>query len=80
MLTFYALEVSFLTDIFESRQTIVLKQAWLQQPTQEQIDATVQRWIANVAEACDQSKCLYKIAKILSVKVIDFIVEIENAV
>lgn len=77
---FYALEVSFLADIFESRQTIVLKQAWLQQPTQEQTDATVQRWVSNVAEACDQSKCLYKVAKIMSVKVIDFIVENENAV
>lgn len=80
MLTFYALEVTFRPDISQTYNNLTLKQAWLQQPTQEQIDATVQRWVANIAEACDQGKCLYKVAEVSFVQVIDFIVENENAV
>ncbi len=75
-MTFYALKVRYLPDICESPEITILRRAWLQEPTQEQIDVTVQQWVANMSEACDQSRSLYKVKQILSVIVIDFIVEV----
>jgi hypothetical protein len=74
-ITFYALRVSFLNDIEGGKESIVLRRAWLTPPTQNQIDVTVQQWIYNFNQACDEKKYFYKVKKILSVKVIDFIVD-----
>lgn len=74
-ITFYALKVSFLNDIGGGRETICLRTAWLKPPTQNQIDITIEKWIYNFNQACDQRKSFYKVKKILSVKVIDFIVD-----
>ncbi len=73
---FYALKVRYLPDICESPEITVLRRAWTQEPTQEQIDTTVQQWVVNMAKACDESRSLYKVKQILSVRVIDFIVEV----
>lgn len=49
---FYGIHVYFVTDI-ESTATRVLRKAFLQKPTQDQIKETVDEWIIAVAEACD---------------------------
>ena len=79
-MTFYAIHVSFLSDVCESRDSVVLRKAFLSIPSQEEIDSTVNQWVIDVANACDNKKLLYKVSKILSVKIIDFIVEVEDAV
>lgn len=79
-MTFYAIRVSFLSDICDSPDSVVLRKAFLSLPSQEEINATVEQWVIDVANACDNKKLLYKVSKILSVKVIDFIVEVENEV
>lgn len=79
-MTFYGLSVSFLSDICESPDSVVLRKAFFSVPSQEQIDKTVEQWVIDVANACDNKKLLYKVSKILSVKIIDFIVEVEDEV
>lgn len=76
-MTFYGIHVYFVTDI-ESTATRVLRKAFLQEPTQDQINQTVHEWIIAVAEACDNHKSLYKVKTILDIQVIDFIVEVEQ--
>lgn len=74
---FYGIHVYFVTDI-ESTATRVLRKAFLQKPTQDQIKETVDEWIIAVAEACDNHRSLYKVKTILNIQVIDFFVEVEQ--